>query len=304
MNDVDATPPLNRRAFVRVLAGAGLGGVALGACSPRVGATAAGAALAAGSHADRIGLQLYTVRDLLQQDFEGTIAEVARIGYREVEFAGYYQRAPEQIRALLDQHGLTAPSTHVGANALRQDFEGQVRTARAIGHTYLTVPAYRVPQGDDPVGGWRTAATEFNTFGRRCRDEGLRFAYHNHAWEFESLPGGTTPFDILVAETDPELVDFELDLYWAHHGGRDPIRLFEQYPGRFTMWHVKDMRDPQGSKEMVPVGEGAIDFGEIFARASRSGMRHFFVEHDNAGETVGSLNSIRTSFQHLRGLLA
>jgi sugar phosphate isomerase/epimerase len=293
---------VDRRAFLRTFAAAGLGGAALSACA-RQGVSASVAALATQPGADRIGVQLYTVRDLLQQDFEGTLARVSDIGYRSVEFAGYYQRSPEQIRELLDRLRLVAPSTHVGVNALRQDFSGQVRSARVIGHEYLTLPSYRVGQDVDPVAGWRAAAEEFNSLARRCREEGLRFAYHNHAWEFQRIDGGTTPYDILLRETDPDLVDFQLDLYWAHHAGRDPARLFEQYPGRFTMWHVKDMRDPQDTREMVPVGQGEIDFRDLFRRADQSGLRHFFVEHDNAAETVGSLTSIEASYRHLREIL-
>lgn len=302
MSKIEFNGPVDRRSFLRTVAVVGFGGTALGACA-RQAVSPGAATLVTRPGADRIGVQLYTVRDLLQQDFEGTLARIAEIGYRSVEFAGYYQRTPEQVRELLDRLDLVAPSTHVGVNALRQDFAGQARNARVIGHEYLTLPSYRVGQDVDPVAGWRATAAEFNTLGAQCREEGLGFAYHNHAWEFQQLEGGTTPFDILVSETDPELVDFQLDLYWAHHAGRDPARLFDQYPGRFTMWHVKDMRDPQGTREMVPVGQGEIDFGDLFRRAGRSGLRHFFVEHDNAAETVGSLASIQASYLHLRGIL-
>ena len=288
-----------RRSFLKELAALGAV-VAGGACAAP--STLGGAAGTTAS-ADRIGLQLYTVRDLLETDFEGTIERVAQIGYRELEFAGYYNRTPEQVRALLDRLGLTAPSAHIQVPALRTDLAGQIRSAKTIGHRYLTAPVPAVPRDQTGTDAWKQQAAEFNRFGAALRDEGLRFAYHNHSFELAPLSGATTALDILIAETDPALVDFELDLYWSVHGGRDPIQFFQRYPGRFPLWHVKDMRNPQGGKEMTPVGQGSIDFRNIFAHARQSGMRHFFVEHDNAAQTGGSIASIQASYTHLRGIL-
>ncbi len=307
-----------RRAFVRDAALAGLGaaglGAALAACA-RAGRAAAGAASpaaaspaaaapAAAAPAGRIGVQLYTVRDLMQQDFEGTLARVAAIGYREVEFAGYYGRTPEQVRATLDRLGLAAPSSHIGVALLRADLAGQLRAARAIGHAYVTAPSYPIARTGAGEEAWKQAAAEFNRWGAACREQGLRFAYHNHDWELRPIAGGRSGLDVLIAETDPALVDFELDLYWAVHAGRDPLQLFGQYPGRVALWHVKDMREPQGAKAMAPVGGGAIDFRAIFAQRGQSGLRHFFVEHDNAAQVGGSLPSIEASYAYLRRLLA
>ena len=250
---------------------------------------------------DAIGLQLYTVRDLLQRDFDGTLAEVARIGYRKVEFAGYFGRTPAQVRAVLDRVGLTAPSAHVGVNLLRQDLPAQIASAKTIGHEYLTAPSYPLTR-TATLADFQRMAADFTAWGKACRDAGLRFAFHNHSVEFQQV-GGRPGFEVLLTETDPALVDFELDLYWARFAGVDPVDLIERYPGRFTMWHVKDMRDPANTKAMVPVGAGEIDFKAIFARAGRSGLRHFFVEHDNAAQTGGSLASIQASHAHLQRIL-
>ena len=303
MSDESTTGGTSRRAFLKDAAWLGLGAAVLGGCA-RAGGAAAGVGGFVAPRADRIGVQLYTVRDQLQQDFEGTIERVARIGYRELEFAGYYNRTPEQVRAILDRLGLTAPSSHIGANLLRENLAEQLRIARVIGHRYVTAPSYPFPRGGASEEPWKQAAAEFNRWGAACKEQGMRFAYHNHNWELQPIAGGRSGLDVLVAETDPALVDFELDLYWTVHAGRDPLRFFEQYPGRVALWHVKDMREPQGAKAMVPVGQGTIDFKAIFARAQQSGLRHFFVEHDNAAQTGGSLASIETSFQYLRQLLA
>lgn len=270
----------------------GLGTLGIAACAP---VNAAGSA-----EPDRIGVQLYTVRDLLQQDFEGTLTQVARAGFKELEFAGYYGKSPEQVRELLDRLDVSAPSTHIGIDLLRQDLAGQLRAARTIGHQYVVVPYLVENQRPTDVAGWQRLAAELNRFGAAAREQGLRLAYHNHDFELTALPGGRTGLDVLLAETDPELVDFELDLYWTVFAGHDPLRLFAQYPGRFPLWHVKDMN---AARQMVPVGQGTIPFAAIFARASQAGMRHFFVEHDNAAQTVGSLASIQAGYQHLRRML-
>jgi sugar phosphate isomerase/epimerase len=249
-------------------------------------------------------VQLYSVRDLLQRDFEGTIEQVARIGYREVEFAGYYNRTPEQVRALLDRLALRSPSSHIGANLLRRDMAAQVALAKTIGHRYITLPSYSISRTGTPLDGWKAAAAEFNQWGAACRDAGLRFAFHNHSAEFQPIEGARSGMHVLLAETDPALVDFQLDIFWAVAAGQDAISLFAEHPGRFTMWHVKDMLDPLGAKTMKPVGQGVIDFGRIFARARDSGMRNFFVEDDNAAANGGSIASIQASFDHLSRLLA
>lgn len=299
MTTHDEKREVNRRTFLFELAAIGLGAAALPACAKAGASAAAGGAPAS---ARQIGLQLYTVRDLLGKDFEGTLRRVADIGYTKVEFAGYYNRTPEQVRAILDRIALASPSAHIPAEAMRQDAAAQIAAAKVIGQEYITIPSYPFAR-DGGVDAWKRGAAEFNKWGAQCRDAGLRLAYHNHAAEFAPLDGGPTGYDVLMREADPALVDFELDLYWASYADRDPIALFAQYPGRFTMWHVKDLQRSQGTKTMAPVGRGTLDFKTIFAHARESGMRHFFVEHDNAASTGGSLASIQASYSYLRQLL-
>jgi sugar phosphate isomerase/epimerase len=289
---------IDRRSFIVQIAALATSGIAMQACR-----SASSTSVSRGvAWKDAIGLQLYTVRDLLQQDFEGTLEQVAQIGYKRVEFAGLYNRTPVQVRALLDRLGLSAPSAHVGVNLLRQSLPAQIETAKALGHEYLTAPSYPLPR-NGTTADWQRVADEFNRWGAACRDAGLKFAFHNHSAEFQ-LVDGKPGMEILLAATDPALVNYELDIFWARHAGFEANDLFERHPGRFVMWHVKDMRDPTGAKAMVPVGGGSIDFASIFQRAGRSGLKHFFVEHDNAAQTGGSLASIRASYQHLRTILA
>jgi sugar phosphate isomerase/epimerase len=303
MEGWDRSAGWNRRAFLKGMAGlAGLG-LAAGCRSAASTSRIASAAY----WADRPGVQLYTVRSLLQQDFEGTVEQVAAIGYKEVEFAGYYNRTPEQVRQLLDRLDLSAPSTHIGLNPLRENLEQQIQTSLTIGHRYITVPS--LPGTDDATPDtWRQFAAEFNRLGAALQARGLRFAFHNHADEFAPAGPGMTGMDILVSETDPDLVSFELDLMWAVSAGQDPVAWFQKYPGRFTMWHVKDLRESANTNQetvddrMAAVGVGDINFGRIFANAELSGLQHYFVENDRPGDDP--IANIRTSYQNLMALLA
>jgi sugar phosphate isomerase/epimerase len=293
----DAPREVDRRTFLGQLAALGLAPSALAACA---GASSPGAESA---KATQIGLQLYTVRDLMEKDFEGTLERVAQIGYSNLEFAGYFNRSPEQVRATLDRLKVASPSAHIGAQQLREDAATQIRNAKIIGQHYITIPSY--PFGrDGGIDAWKQGAADFNRWGALCRDAGIRLAYHNHAGEFAPVEGGPTGYDVVMRETDPALVDFEMDLYWASFADQSPTALFAKYPGRFAMWHVKDMKIAEGAKTMTAVGLGTIDFKTIFAHAGEAGMKYFFVEQDNAASFPGgSLASIQTSYDNLRRLL-
>jgi len=245
----------------------------------------------------RIGVQLYTVRRELEKDFEGTLARVAALGYREVEFAGYFNRPPKEVRTLLERHRLASPAAHVPLAALRGSLQEMIDAARLIGHKYLLVaylPAEERRSPDD----YRRHADLFNEAGERLRKAGLRFAYHNHDFEFEPT-GGHIPYDLLLERTDPRLVKMEMDLYWTVKGGASPLKYFEKYPGRFHLLHVKDM-DSTPRRYFTEVGRGVIDFKTIFAGAGRAGVRHYFVEQD---QTPGSpFDSLKLSMDYLRKL--
>ena len=243
---------------------------------------------------DRIGLQLYTVRELLRQDFERTLARIAAIGYREVEFAGYHDHPPGQVRAVLDRHGLDAPSAHVAFESLEAGWDGVLQAARVVGHRYVVV-AWIPQEHRRSLDDWKRIGEQFNRAATSCRAAGLQFAYHNHSFEFEALDG-RRPYDVLVEVTDAGLVQLELDFFWVTKGRADPLAYFARFPNRFPLVHVKDTT---AGGDMVDVGKGVIDWRRLFARRAEAGIRHYFVEHD---EPADPLASIRTSYQYLRRL--
>jgi len=251
------------------------------------------------SHAarlDRIGVQLYTVRDVLQRDFEGTLAKVAEIGYKEVEFAGYFNHSPADVRTMLDRHGLSAPSVHTGSIA-PDDWKASLDAAKVVGHQYIVVPW--VPQEKRmTLDGWKRVAEEFNRAGETARAAGVQFAYHNHDFEFLPRMEGRIPFDVLLENTDPKLVQLEIDLYWITKGGQDPLTYFARWPGRVPLVHVKDsMGGPE--HKMVDVGAGKIDWKRIFAKREQAGIKHFFVEHDQPPQPF---EDIAASYKYLSQL--
>ena len=258
---------------------------------------------------DKIGLQLYTVRDLMKQDFDGTLAKVAAIGYKEVEFAGYFDHSPKDVRAAVDRRGLTAPSAHIDYKSLGEKFPEVIEAAKVVGHEYLVNPWIEEEIRKQPDG-WKHAAETFNRAGEACKKAGIQFAYHNHWFEF--LPvNGKLPYDLLLTECDPNLVKMELDLCWITVGGQDPLKYFDRYPGRFPLVHVKDVKrippvtaggaQDFGSsmKDMTEVGSGIIDWKKIFAQSDKAGIKHYFVEHDNPKKP---LESIKKSYDYLASL--
>ena len=248
---------------------------------------------AQGRRVDRVGLQLYTLRQEMANDFEGTLETVAELGYKEMQFAGYYGRSPQQVRDLLQQLGLSSPAAHVPLGLIREDLEKQIDIAKEIGQNYIVVPS--VPQDERTLAHFQDHAKALNEAGQRCKEVGLNIAYHNHSFEFESQ-GGRTGYDELLELTDPDLVSFELDLYWAVNVNKNPIALFNDNPGRFPMVHVKD-RNSAG--EMTEVGKGQIDFAEIFSHSDIAGIQHYFVEHDFPED---GLDSVAYSINTLKNI--
>lgn len=244
----------------------------------------------------RLGIQLYTVRDAMKRDLPGTLAAVATLGYREVEFAGYFGRTPAEIRRLIDDHGLTAPSTHLGLDDVTDRFDALAETAHVVGHRYLTVASLDM-RTIRTVDDWRRVADAFNKAGVRAKAAGLRFAFHNHSVEFAAVDG-RLPMDILLGGTDPALVTFELDLYWAVKAGFDPRTLFARFPGRFELVHLKDATAAP-AREMTDVGAGTMDWRGILAQHAAAGIRHYFVEHDHPADPM---DSIRKSANYLKAL--
>lgn len=273
------------------------GGVALGAC--RFGAKGAEKGEADGSAArlDRIGIQLYTVRQQFARDPEATLARLGEIGFREVEFAGYPPGNPQAIRGMLERHGLRAPSSHVALRTADADWERTLDQAAQIGQRHVVVASV-APSERQTADDWKRIAARFNQAGHAARRHGMQFCYHNHDFEFVPLDG-VIPYDLLLAETDPRLVQLELDLFWITKGGKDPLEYFAKWPGRFPLVHVKDM-DASPGRFFADVGTGVIDFRRIFRQAGQAGIQHYFYEQD---ETPGSpLDSAKASYEYLRGL--
>jgi sugar phosphate isomerase/epimerase len=235
---------------------------------------------------ERVGLQLYTVRDLMQTSVAATLELVAKVGYKEVEFAGYFGAPPAQLRRWLDDFGLTAPAAHVPLLDGRLD--QLLDDASVLGHQYLVQASLPLLQRRS-VDTFRRAAAALNQAAETALSRGVSVAYHNHDFEFQSA-GGIVPYDVLLADTDPSLVSMEVDLYWMAKAGRDPLRYFAAHPGRFRLCHVKDM---DGRGHMTEVGRGRLDFLQILGGREKAGLRHFFVEHDHPRDP---LDSIRTSY--------
>ncbi len=245
---------------------------------------------------EQIGLQLYTVRALLAADLERTLARVAAIGYTEVETAGYHGRSPEAFAAALQRHGLRAPAAHVEYTADDAAWSRALDDAARAGHAWVVVP-WLPDDARASLDAWRRTADRLNRMGAAAQAHGLRFAFHNHDSELAPVDG-SVPYDLLLAGTDPALVAFELDVYWMTKAGHDPVAWLERHPQRFVMTHLKDSAGAP-THRMVDVGSGTIDFARVLGACERAGVQHHFVEHDEPGD---ALQSIETSYRWLRRL--
>lgn len=242
----------------------------------------------------RCGVQLYTIRGEMEKGVEAALAKVAGIGYKEVEFAGYFGRTPRQIAQLLKTNGLTSPAVHMPVSDILKDPNAALDALQTIGHTYAIMPYLDVRERDT-IAKYHKLADQLNEAGALTRKRGIQMAYHNHDFEFQ-LTDGKVPYDELLARCDKQLVQFEMDLFWTNKAGKDPLAYFAKYPGRFACVHVKDMK-ADGS--MTEVGSGKIPFASYFAKASEAGIKHYFVEHDNPADPWAS---ITTSYKALAAL--
>lgn len=262
-----------------------------------------------------IGLQLYTVRDAMQQDPAGTLAKVAQMGYNSVEGATYtgslkfYGMEPAAFAKVLQQNGLIMPSSHYilgeaenngqpTPGTLLHGWDKAVDDAAQVGVKYM-VCAYLLESERGDLDHYKLLADRLNKAGERCKKAGIQLCYHNHDFEF-AAQNGKLPYDTLLNQTDKNLVKMELDLYWATKAGQDPVAMFRKHPGRFPLWHVKDM-DKTPERSFTEVGNGSIDFKRIFAQAKVAGLQYFFVEQD---KTPGSpFDSIQKSIAHIKRTL-
>jgi sugar phosphate isomerase/epimerase len=258
---------------------------------------------------DQISIQLFTLRDQLAIDLEGTLAALAEIGYTRVEHAGFVGRTVEEFKAALDAAGLRATSGHV---QIPQPFDpaawsASLADANTLGSKYIVHPFFGIDFGTGEVvretAPWRAFARDMNRAGRMARDAGLKLGYHNHNWEFFRLTDdpSRTAYDVFTDATDPALVHLELDLFWATRGARDPVDLIRQNRGRVLQYHVKDMNQA-GSFE--DPGQGLIDFARIFRHSDEAGVKEYIVERDDAGtaprEPADALDTARVGYRFLR----
>lgn len=245
-----------------------------------------------------IGIQLWTLRETIGTETLATLRKVSQIGYTHIEpygFDGTFYGIPAaEFRTITEDLGMRITCTHTGITA--ENAEAYLEKALKTGMEYIVLPS---PMGrpSDKADDYKKLAEEMNVIGEKSLQAGIRFGYHNHDHEFRSDENGVF-YDILLNETDPGLVCFQLDIYWIIKGGYDPVAYFRKYPGRFALWHVKDMA---GSGESTVIGEGAIDFREIFSFADEAGLRYFYVEQESY--TVSPLESIEKSFNYIRNNL-
>lgn len=249
-----------------------------------------------------IGLQLYTLRDELPKNVKQTLEKVAASGYTTVETYGFsikdqfWGLPPIELKKILDENNLKAVSGHYNLGSFLYDGNtveliAAIEAAKILKSEFLTVPWVDEPFRKN-IEDYKKIAARLNQAAKMCADTGLKLAYHNHDFEFQKH-NGVTGYEILLNETDKKLVYFELDLYWVVRSGNDPLKLFKANPGRFKMWHVKDM-DKKNQALNTEVGSGLIDFKPFFKEAKQSGMVHFFVEQEN-NYAGNAFQAIKTS---------
>ena len=245
---------------------------------------------------DQISLQLYTVREETARDMPGTLRRISEIGYPAVELAGYGDLSVGDLGNVLGDLGLRVSGSHVPYESWDTDPEAVVADMRALGCAHAVVPMAPPDQRKDEASVARFAEN-LNRWGELCRGEDVNLSYHNHDFEFAPL-GGSTMWDVLVGETDPQLVQLELDLYWIKYGGADPESVLRDVGDRVSLVHLKDMA-PDETLSDLPVGEGTLPWNQLLEVADAAGVEWFIAEQDNPRD---ALEDVRISLQHLRGL--
>jgi sugar phosphate isomerase/epimerase len=255
------------------------------------------------------GLTLYTVRNEMGTNPEETLKAVADAGYKYIEAAEYtdgkfYNMSPVDFKKHINDLGMKTLSAHMGSVTL-ENADEQIADAKAAGFKYFVIPV--PPMGHfkyDPKtrsigidGKIEDIAEILNTLGKKCKEAGLELLYHNHDFEFKKDSSGVIPIEYFMENTDPALVNFQVDLYWVVKAGADPVAYMEKYPGRFKIWHIKDM-DDQG--RFAPVGTGTIDFANILKAKDVSGMQYYIVEQDRTFDDMKPLEAIKISHEGLK----
>jgi sugar phosphate isomerase/epimerase len=259
--------------------------------------------MAVGKSKKALGLQLYTLRDSMPQDPKGVLKQVSEFGYKELETYGYkdgklFGMTNSEFDKYVRGLGMRICSGHYGIDIIRSGWEKAIEDASAIKQEFMVCP-YLTENERTSIDDYKRRCEEFNKAGELCNKYGVRFNYHNHAFEFQEL-NGQIPYDVMLAELDPKLVGMELDLFWVVNAGKDPLQYFEKYPGRFEQWHVKDMNKEDKNKN-ADVGTGTIDFKPIFAKAKLSGLKHAYVEQESY--PGAPIKSVEASAKYLKTIL-
>lgn len=255
----------------------------------------------------KFGIQLYSLRDELPKGVENVIKKIANAGYSYVEGYGYSEKDgfwglnPKTFKEMLSKYNLTCPSSHYDFGKYEQSgdlniIKNYIEVAKGIGNEYIVIPYINpeIYKDEDKTKSW---LVKLNKAAELIKSEGLKLAYHNHQIEFYKMPNGKTGYEMLLEGTKPELVDFEMDIYWVINAGYDPIQLFKRYPNRFSLWHVKDM-DKSNSSKNTEIGNGSIDFKIIFKSEKLAGMKYAFMEQENFD--IDAFESINKSFKYLK----
>jgi sugar phosphate isomerase/epimerase len=251
-----------------------------------------------------IGLQLYSVRTLLPTDYAGTLKQIAALGYKEVEAAGFFNMPVEQVKAAMQLAGLRCVSAHYPLALLLQHLDEILPFCKSLGAGFVVCssPMHQQPGVKGPLSldDWRWSADQFNQVASKVEDAGMRFAYHNHYAEFGAI-GGVLPYDVLLKNTDPQKVGFELDCGWVIVGGQDPVHYLKEYPTRIVMLHVKDFKN--NKPPSVELGTGSVDYVPIFAAAAAAGhVRHAFVEQEEFQGPI--MEALKVDAQYMKRLHA
>jgi sugar phosphate isomerase/epimerase len=245
-----------------------------------------------------IALQLYTLREQAREDFVGMLNGVAESGYGAIEFAGYGGYEPQALRTIVDELGLRAISSHVSFQRMEAELGTVLEELQILGCKYAVVPG--IPKELRRIESTPYLIERFNQWGAASKAAGLRFGYHNHGWEFESMDGSTM-LDSLAAGTDPTLVDFQIDIYWALVGGADLVELTQQHAGRVPTLHAKELATGAGQKDTT-IGDGATPWPDLIAAAKAAGTEWFIVEQED--DSAHANRDIRRNLANLQRLLA
>jgi len=300
------TRSCTRRGFLTRTAGCGIAAILGDGLAARLRAAPLGGP---------VGIQLYAVKDELQAHAAATLRIIKEIGFGEVETAGFALLSAQQFRGLLDDTGLRCPSAHLQFDA--GNLGAAFDQAHALGARYATSGSLRaalasvsaasttsLPAGGMSLDEARRTAELANRIGEQAQLASLQYVYHNHDFEFAEQDGGAVGYDLLLRETDPGLVQFEIDCGWMVVGGRDPRDYFARYPGRFPMIHVKDfLPAAHGSSHAgAELGHGMIDYAPIFAAAKKAGLRHYFAEQEGPFTRMSQIEAARQAYDYLRNI--